>query len=176
MEEEFQDDLENIPYILRVSFDLMNIHRCIDKECNETANYAKGHGDERKIWLERNHPGLLNFPVTRTLGGDRQDVVFEACLGSYYMRPYHVKWLIYSMSTLDTENILQRSMFIQLTSREMISQLRVGAVFFMAVIVPMRWLAGNTHLLEHRKWGEADMCIAVDLVYNAFLEVEKMGG
>ena len=80
LEEEFQDDLENIPYILRVSFDLMNIHRCIDKECNETANYAKGHGDERKIWLERNHPGLLNFPVTRTLGGDRQDVVFEACL------------------------------------------------------------------------------------------------
>ena len=129
LEEEFQDDLENIPYILRVSFDLMNIHRCIDKECNETANYAKGPGDERKIWLERNHPGLLNFPVTRTLGGDRQDVVFEACLGSYYMRPYHVKWLIYSMSTLDTENILQRSMFIQLTSREMISQLRVGAVF-----------------------------------------------
>ena len=45
----------------------------------------------------------------------------------------------------------------------------------MAVIVPMRWLAGNTHLLEHRKWGEADMCIAVDLVYNAFLEVEKNG-
>ena len=43
----------------------------------------------------------------------------------------------------------------------------------MVVIVPMRWLAGNTHLLEHRKWGEADMCIAVDLVYNAFLEVEK---
>ena len=43
----------------------------------------------------------------------------------------------------------------------------------MAVVVPMRWLAGNTHLLEHRKWGEADMCIAVDLVYNTFLEVEK---
>ena len=58
----------------------MNIHCCIDKECNETANYDKGHGDERKIWLERNHPGLLNFPVKRTLGGDRQDVVFEACI------------------------------------------------------------------------------------------------
>jgi len=39
LEEEFQDDLENIPYILRVTFDLMNIHHCIDKECNETAKY-----------------------------------------------------------------------------------------------------------------------------------------
>ena len=107
----------------------MNIHCCIDKECNETANYDKGHGDERKIWLERNHPGLLNFPVKRTLGGDRQDVVFEACLGSYYMRPYHIKWLMHSMSTLDTENISQHSMFIQLTLREMISQLRIRAFF-----------------------------------------------
>ena len=79
------------------------------------------------------------------------------------------------MSTMDNENILQRAMFIQLTSREMVAQLRVGAIFFMSVIVPMRWLAGNTHLLEHRKWGEADMCMAVDLVYNTFLKVETNG-
>ena len=91
LEEEFKDDLDDIPFIYRVTFDLMNIHRCIDKECNETAHYFKGHGVERTHWLDQNHPGLLSFPITRTLGGDRQDVVFEACLGSYYMRPYHIK-------------------------------------------------------------------------------------
>ena len=85
LEEEFKDDLDDIPFIYCVTFDLMNIHCCIDKECNETAHYFKGHGVEHTYWLEQNHPGLLLFPITQTLGGDHQDVVFEACLGLYYM-------------------------------------------------------------------------------------------
>jgi hypothetical protein len=73
------------------------------------------------------------------------------------------------------ENQLQRTLFVHLTSREMIAQLRLGAVYYMAIVVPMRWLAGNSHLLQHRKWGEVHMTTAVDLVYNAFVKIEKNG-
>ena len=89
-----------------------------------------------------------------------------------------MKWLLYVMSTMDSDkdkNILQSALLIHLTSKEMIAQLRVGAIYFMAIIVPMRWLAGNTHLLEHRDWGEVHMTTAVDLVYNAFLKIENNG-
>ena len=37
----------------------------------------------------------------------------------------------------------------------------------------MRWLAGNTHLLAHREWGENHMARSIDLVYNAMLKIQK---
>ena len=43
----------------------------------------------------------------------------------------------------------------------------------MAVLLPMRWLAGNTHLLQHRKWGEKNFSIVLDLTYDAFQEIEE---
>jgi hypothetical protein len=81
--------------------------------------------------------------------------------------------LIYNLALPDNINILQNSLYLLLTSVEMIAQLRVGGMFFMSVIVPMRWLAGNTHLLEHRQWGEKHMAKSIDLVYEAFLKIQR---
>ena len=64
-------------------------------------------------------------------------------------------------------------MLIQLMAREMIAQLRVGIIFFVSVIIPMQWLAVNTHLLSHHEWNEKHYVSAIDLTYEAFLEIEE---
>ena len=39
----------------------------------------------------------------------------------------------------------------------------------------MRWLAGKTHKLAHRDWGEKDMYRANDCLYNALVEIQADG-
>jgi hypothetical protein len=55
---------------LRVKCDIGSVCRCVDKEFNKTANYAKGNGDAFDDWMRRYHPGELMMPVIHTLGGD----------------------------------------------------------------------------------------------------------
>ena len=65
----------------------------MDKEFNFTANYAKGDGDQFHDWMRRYHPGELMMPVIRTLGGDRQDSLFEGALPVYMGRKFFVQFL-----------------------------------------------------------------------------------
>jgi hypothetical protein len=58
---------------------------------------------------------------------------------------------------------------------EVIAQLRVASILFLSVIVPMRWLAGNTHKLAHRNWGERSMGCAIDLLHSAFVKIQSDG-
>jgi hypothetical protein len=60
-------------------------------------------------------------------------------------------------------------------SNKMIAQLQVASIIFIAVVVPMHWLAGKTHELSHCNGIERSMGRAVDLLYIAFEEV-KFGG
>ena len=39
------------------------------------------------------------------------------------------------------KNILQHCLFLALGSMEVVAQLRVASILFLAVVVPMRWLA-----------------------------------
>ena len=55
----------------------------------------------------------------------------------------------------------------------MIAQLRVGSIFFLSILFPMRWLSANTHLLEHQKWGEKNMDCAIDFVYKKYLKIKE---
>ena len=55
----------------------------------------------------------------------------------------------------------------------MIAQLRVGSIFFLSILVPMRWLSANTHLMEHRRWGEKNMACAIDCVYKKSLKIKE---
>ena len=73
------------------------------------------------------------------------------------------------------ENILQRNLFIILESSEMIAQLRLCSIFFLTIIVPMRWLASNTFKLAHRNWGEKSMGRVIDLIYDAFVAIQSDG-
>jgi hypothetical protein len=57
----------------------------------------------------------------------------------------------------------------------MIAQLRLCSIFFLTIIVPMRWLASNTFKLASRNWGEKSMVRVIDLVYNAFVAIQADG-
>ncbi len=76
---------------------------------------------------------------------------------------------------LASDNLLQRSLFIVLGSMERIAQLRAASIMHLAVALPMRWLAGNTHELSKYSWGERSMGRAITLLHNAFVEVQCDG-
>ena len=115
------------------------------------------------------------MPVIRSLGGDQQDTSFEGALPVYMGRRFFVPFLHEDLCSSSKENILQMNMFIILHATEMIAQLRIASIIFIAVVVPMHWLAGKTHELGHCNWSERSMGRAVDLMYNAFVEVESDG-
>ena len=58
---------------------------------------------------------------------------------------------------------------------EMIAQLRVASILHLAVVIPMRWLAGNTHKLFEYGWGERSMERAIKLLHDAFIEIQGDG-
>jgi hypothetical protein len=74
------------------------------------------------------------------------------------------------------ENILhQHNLFVILESSETIAQLRLCSIFFLTIIVPMRWLASNTFKLSHRNWGEKSMEQVINLIYDAFVAIQADG-
>ena len=115
------------------------------------------------------------MPVIRTLGGNQQDSSFEGALPVYRGRKFFVQWLHEELCSSSKENILQTNLFIILRSVEMIAQLRIASIIFIAVVVPMRWLAAKTHELAHRNWSERSMRRVIVLMCDAFLEVELNG-
>jgi hypothetical protein len=191
------DDLALIPPHLRVTCKIGNILRACNKDFNFTANYAKGHGSMFHAWMETFCPGSLFFPVVRVLNGNQQDAAFEEAFPLNIGHSHMVAFLnerlcagktrCFMIHTLNafkltscffqgvSENILQHNLFIILESSEMIAQSRLCSIFFLTIIVPMRWLASNTFKLASRNWGEKSMGRVIDLVYNAFATIQADG-
>ena len=59
-----------------------------------------------------------------------------------------------------------------LGSIEVIEVLHIAPIMYLAVIVRMRWLAGNTHKLAHRKWAERSMGKVIDMLHSAFIKIQ----
>jgi hypothetical protein len=76
---------------------------------------------------------------------------------------------------LASDNLLLCSLFIVLGSMGMIAQLRVASMLHLAVVISMRWLAGNTHKLSEYGWGERSMGRAITLLHDAFVKVQGDG-
>ena len=75
----------------------------------------------------------------------------------------------------NSDNIIQHNFNITLSCVEVIAELRVTSIFFIAFIVPMCWFSGKTHKLSHQDWGERSMPRALDLMYNRFIEIQSNG-
>ena len=168
-------DLDIIPPHLRIQCTMTNLARMVDKELNPRGDYAKGHGGDFWYYMETYHRGVLWLPIVRVLGGARQDGSFEAALPLYAGRKFIIEYLHKTLCENDKDNILQHNMFIVLESVEIISMIRVAAIFFLSVVVPWRWLAGKTHELAHRQWGEKDMGVVCDIVYEKFKTIAEDG-
>eukprot|EP00956_Cyclotella_meneghiniana_P028916 scaffold68656_cov61-Cyclotella_meneghiniana.AAC.1 len=170
LEDHLKADLGLIPSHLRVSCRLSELLIQADKEWNFTSNYAKGHGDQRENYMKRYHPGRYRLPIIRVAGGNRQDSSFEGALPLYDGLD---ELLEFTNECLQSkENTLQRCLLISLSSVEVIAQLRVASILYLAIVIPLRWLAGSTHTLAHRGWGERSMGKAYDLLHQAMVEIQ----
>ena len=146
-----------------------------DKEFNGTNNYALGRGEKFMQWVATHCSGELLMPIVQALGGKRQDGLFQGALPVFMARHYFGAFLRHYLCCTDSDNILQHNLFITLSCVEVIDELRVASIFFIAFIFPMRWLDGNTHELDHWDWGERYMPRALDLMHNTFIEIQANG-
>ena len=74
--------------------------------------------------------------------------------------------LTYSLNTGKQDNILQRNLFVMLTSDEMVAQSRLLGIIHLSCMLPLRWLAGNTHKLKDYNWGVRSMSKALNVFYE----------
>jgi hypothetical protein len=157
-------------------------------------------------WLRHHHPGALLVPVERT-AGSRQDMAAEGAAAVYWNRRYHrilnsliICFLVvivlkinhtllvyfilrYYVEFLDEslrsvrDNILQENLFIVLTSVEMVALCRVMAILYFKIVMPLRWLAGNTHTLGQvgYDWSTRSMGKAIDALHDALIQIESNG-
>ena len=65
---ELKDDLEQIHFSLRVSTDIGNLLRAIEKYFGGTANYAKGKGSMFMDYMRRYHPTAYLYSVAHACG------------------------------------------------------------------------------------------------------------
>jgi hypothetical protein len=162
-----------IPSHLCISCKIGGLLCQVDKEYSFIAYYFKGSGDAYSDWKERFCLGKRYLPPIRVLGGILQDAAFEGALPVYDRRG---DMLIFTNECLlASDNLLQYSLFIVVGTMEMIAQLRVASILHLMVVIPMRWLAENTHKLSEYSWGEHSIGRAITLLHDAFVEVQGNG-
>ncbi len=120
-----------------------------------TANYAKGSGKKFFDWKNRYQPGKCIFLSYKLLGETAKILIFEDALPVYNVSDDMLDFTLYCL--LMEKNLLQFSLFFALGSMEVIHA---------SVVVPMCWLAGNSHKQTHLNCGELSMGHVIDVLYG----------
>ena len=170
-----ESDLEEIHFSLRVTTDVMQLLRAVEKYFGGNANYPKGKGQEFMAWMRHKYRLSYLYPVCRACGGSRQDIGVEGAVAVLMNVPYYLEFLIWRFKCGHKDGILERNLFMLLTSVEMISLLRVLSILHISVCMPLRWLAANCGDLGEYGFGVADMATVVDLMDEAFFEMVNNG-
>jgi hypothetical protein len=147
--------------------------RAYDKEFSLAANYPKGHRELFAEWIKENYPGALLFHVESTYG-THQDIMFTAVLAISMNHCYNIKFLDHCLHMPDNKDtILQKNLVVVLSSLEMVAQARLLAIMYLSMILPLRWLAGNTHLLAGFGWCARSMGRAFDILRENVLLIKE---
>ena len=174
LKETLKDQLDIIDSRLRVGTEMDATLRAADKEFSLCANYPKGHGDLFHAWITLKHPKALLMHVMRT-SGSRQDLPFDGSPAIYMNRVYWIEFLDERLRGPSASNILQECLFILLSSVEMIASSRIHSIIDLAIVMPLRWLAGKSHTLATYNWSERSMGRALDLLEQAMEKVDENG-
>ena len=166
MNEYLSDSLDDISSFLRISPDLAHILRAYHKEFSLTSNYPKGHGEQFRDWIIKNHPMEFLLHAERA-SGSRQDVICMGADAVYINRPLNVEFLDERLRIKGNSHILQENLFIVLSSLEMIAVSRFFSILHVSIVIPFRWLSGKTHTLGQHNWGARSMGRAVDILHTA---------
>ena len=84
----------------------------------------------------------------------------------YMNRPLNVEFLDERLRVRGNENILQKNLFVVLSSLEMIAVSRMLSILNVAIIIPVKWLCGKTHKLAEHNWGAISMGCVVDILHD----------
>ena len=168
-------DIEEIHYSLRITTDVIQLLRAVEKYFGGNANYAKGKGSMFENWMKRYHPVAYLYAVSRACGGSRQDIGVEGAIAVFMNVPHYLEFLVWRMRCGHGDGILERNLYFMLRSVEMISFLRVLAILHISVCMPLRWLAAKCGELEKYNFGVADMATVVDIMDKAFFKVVNDG-
>ena len=170
------DDLNSFPSVLRMSTDIEDLLRCIEKMLGGTAQYAKGCGAMFTEWMLRFHIGVYLYPIVRALGGLRQDMGIEGLPEVLMNFKYYFEFLNWRLSSgTSKDKILIRKLYITLQSTEMVALLRVLSILHISICLPTRWLAGKTEDLADHDFGYFDMGRVLDLMEDAFIKIADDG-
>ena len=167
--------LDNVDPSLRVSASITAIIRAIDKEFSLSANYPKGHGELFLEWMRDKHPGELLMHVERAVGS-RQDLCTEGCMAIIMNYPYYVEFLDEQLRKKEKNkkvSILQRNIFVALTSSEMIALARLLSILHLSICMPFRFLAGKTHEFKEYGWGPMSMGRVIDTLEKKLVSVVR---
>ena len=170
-----KEDLEEIHFTLRITLDVVDLLRAIEKYFGGNANYAKGKGSMFMNWMRRWHPKAFLYAVSRACGGSRQDIGVEGSIAVLMNAPYYLEFLVWRMRCGHDGGILERNLFMMLRSTEVMSFLRVLSILHISVCMPMRWLAGNCGDLTQYNFGVAEMGTVVDIMDKAFGQIVNDG-
>ena len=162
--------LDEIDPQLRVTASISAVIRAIDKEFSLSSNYPKGHGELFREWVREYYPGILLLYVERT-AGSRQDLCTEGSLPVYINYPYYVEFLDSALRKPrkmknESASILQKNLFVVLTSSKMIALVRLLSILHLSICMPFRYLAGKSHEIKQYGWGAADMGRVLDTLYD----------
>ena len=85
----------------------------------------------------------------------------------YKNRAPNIEFLDNQLRICGKNHILQKTLFIILSSIEMIATSRLFPITDDAVFMPVRWLASNTHKLAHHNWGACSIDHVFDILHTA---------
>ena len=108
---------------LRVHMDIPSLNHAAHKYFSLTCDYLKGKGNQFKSCMEKNHPGVLLVYVMNGKGS-RQDVCVNAAPCFCMNYPCWVEFLDKLICYGDSDNKLECSLWVALTSAECVAVTR----------------------------------------------------
>ena len=155
--------LEQIHFSLRITTNIINLLRAVERYFGGNANYAKGKGAEFMNWVNFYHRTAYIYTVSWACGGSRQDIYVEGVIAVLMNVPYYMEFLIWRMRCGHVYGIIERNVFMLLRSVEMIDFLCVLSILHIAVCMPLRWISGNCSNLSQHNFVLADIVSVVSL-------------
>ena len=81
-------DLEHIRFYLRITTNIINLLRAVERYFGGNSNYVKGKGAEFMNWMNFYHPTTYLHAVYGSCGGYFQAIVVEGAIAILMNVPY----------------------------------------------------------------------------------------
>ena len=164
-------DLEQIHFSMRITTDIINPLRDVERYFGGNPNYSKGKGAEFMNRMNRYRPTAYLYAVFRACGRSCQDIGVEGAIAVVMNVPYCLDFLIRRMRCIHGYGIFERNLFMLLQSAEMIALLRILSILHIAVYTTLQWITGNCGDLYQHKFGVSDIVSDVDIIEKVFYKV-----